>query len=391
MTQPPGDALVLICRPDGATREILRSDPDLPPPRTGMPFTDFLDASSSGKGRRFLTRVVSGQTVTCDELCFNAGGAIQLRSVAGIRVTDQLLIVAAKSESALRAVIIDTALKRVEFAAAALNLLAAGESAAPAADVDTYADYARMYNEFARLQRAYAQQNAKLTRLSAQKDFLLDTVAHDLRNPLSAISLLASGVLEDAHGRLIESEASSLQRVIETVNEMAHLIDQLLDQAREAGGTELVLSETDVARFVADRVERILPLAEASRITVQVYTDEALRPCRFDAPRMQRVVDNLLGNAIKFSPQGTCVTVKTEATQHGLKLSVTDQGPGIPADQLRKIFEPFFRATSTATQAEPGNGLGLSICRNIVDAHGGNIRAENRAEGGTAVYVELPC
>ena len=142
--------------------------------------------------------------------------------------------------------------------------------------------------------------------------------------------------------------------------------------------------------LVSSRIDLIQPLAHAKRIAVVLECDEKLPSVQFDYGRIQQVIDNLLGNALKFSPCDTRVDVHLRRTDGGLRVEVYNQGPGIPEYERNRIFEPFVKGSARPTDGEASSGLGLAICRSILDAHGGRIWAENAPLHGAVIRVFLP-
>lgn len=385
--------LALICDRNGIPQDWVRDDFGLTQPGDSpRTFIRLLDDSSHTKGLRFLSQLKGGEPVVNWELCFSVAGEPRPLSVAGLELGTETLIMAAKSSAALRAFCRELAVSKTEQSTAYLDLLTAWDATETVVDdTDVYNDFMRMYNDLTRLQRESASQNAKLQRVSSEKDRILDMAAHDLRNPLNVICLLADGLTHQVAGRLTEGEQSSLVKIKETALDMGRLINNILDTARSSPGLpELLLQTGDLHQLVRDRINLIQPLAITKDISIALICEENLPKISCDLGRIQQVIDNLLGNAIKFSPMKTRVELHLQMTPHGLLMTVCDQGPGIPEDELSTIFQPFVKGTARSTQGEPSNGLGLAICVSIVEAHGAKIWAENAPQAGAAMKVLLP-
>ncbi len=231
-----------------------------------------------------------------------------------------------------------------------------------------------------------AQQD--LERAVRARDEVLSIVAHDLRDPLNSVSLAIESLLRrplDAPAR--EAKLVSMQRA---VGAMDRLINDLLDAARiEAGRLELRHSAVDLYRLIEDVLEAHAAQARERRVTLERECSPALAPASGDKDRLGQVFSNLIGNALKFLPAGGRVRVSAELHEDGLLVSVSDNGPGIPAASLPRLFERFWQA-DPITRA--GAGLGLAIARGIVEAHGGRIWVESATDGpqrGTAVRFTL--
>lgn len=326
------------------------------------------------------------------ELCFSVAGQPSLFCVAGMETEDETVVLAARSEVALRSLCRELASCRSAQSAAYLDVLGACEdSSGVSADTEVYDDFVRMCNDFACVQRELASQNAKLKRVSAEKDRILNMAAHDLRNPLAVISLLATGLGINAGERLTVSELSSLNKITGTAKGMVRLIHDLLEYARSGPGEpELHPRPGNMVELIHSRFDLFRPLADAKRVDLRLHFEENLPSLCFDSGRIQQVVDNLLGNAIKFSPSDTEVAVHLTFTDNGLMVEVHDQGPGIPKAELTEIFQPFVKGSAHPVGGEASSGLGLAICRSILAAHGGKIWAENLPACGAAIKFYLP-
>jgi signal transduction histidine kinase len=172
---------------------------------------------------------------------------------------------------------------------------------------------------------------------------------------------------------------------------MLNLINDLLDVARiESGNLDLRPQEGDFLAFARRVAGLQAVLAERRGITVTVEDGDAPCAAVFDPARMEQVLNNLIGNAVKFSGDGTRVTVRVECAAACVRVSVADQGPGIPEGELRTIFKEFHRGTARPAAGERSTGLGLAIARRIVEAHGGTIGVESEVGKGSTFFFTLP-
>jgi signal transduction histidine kinase len=222
----------------------------------------------------------------------------------------------------------------------------------------------------------------------AQMAFLAG-VAHDLRNPLSPLRmstvLLAEAVRFDPNGN-----ASGLLRVIaRQVEQLDRMIGDLLDVSRiEAGRLELRTENVDVRQVSADVVELFRPVTPQHQLRLCCPDGPVWITC--DPLRVQQVLANLVSNGIKYSPDGGVLTVTAERDGAHAAISVRDSGPGIPADDQRRLFEPFRRTARAAESQVPGVGLGLFISRRIAEAHGGTLVVHSTQGQGATFTVRLP-
>src|SRR6185436_8584857 len=232
--------------------------------------------------------------------------------------------------------------------------------------------------------RASAEQANRL------KDQFLAIVSHELRTPLNAVlgwaDMLRRGALGD------EKRTRAIDAIYDGARRQSQLIDDLLDVARiMSGKLGLSRAPVDPHAIIRAAIELVQPASDAKRIRVSVDADSSIGTLDADGARLQQIVWNLLSNAIKFTPEGGTVHVRFRRVNDLVELAVTDSGPGITADFLPSVFEPFRQADASTTRAHGGLGLGLAIVKQLVEAHGGTVRAESNGDGCGAVFtVQLP-
>ena len=232
--------------------------------------------------------------------------------------------------------------------------------------------------------RANAEQASQL------KDQFLAVVSHELRTPLNAI-LGWADILR--RGRIREAQrAAALDSIYRSAKRQAHLIDDLLDVARiMSGKLHLEQALVDLRGVVRDALQAIQPLAAAKRLEITVDTDPELTLIHGDTSRLQQVAANLLSNAVKFTPSGGALHLRLRQLAGHVELEVTDTGEGIAADFLPCVFETFRQADGSTTRTQGGLGLGLSIVKQLVEAHRGSVRVHSEGPGRGATFtVRLP-
>jgi signal transduction histidine kinase len=233
-----------------------------------------------------------------------------------------------------------------------------------------------------------AEAEQRLKELNELKDQHLGIAAHDLRNPLSSIRGMSQMLVEMELDK--NTQTSFLQSIYRVSEQMLILVDNLLDVAViESGRFELKITEENISGLVGERIELMAKNAERKEIKLIADLQE-VTDSLFDADRMRQVVDNLLSNAIKFSPSGSVVNVACGQADRILDITVTDQGPGIPSEDLDRLFDTFEKLSAQPTGGEKSTGLGLSIVKSIVDAHGGEIEVDSEVGRGTTFIVHLP-
>ncbi len=233
------------------------------------------------------------------------------------------------------------------------------------------------------------QHEADETRARARRMEFLSGVSHDLKNPLGVIQSLATLLLDGDDGTLNEQQTDLVRRIHASTRHVITLALNLIDAARIDAG-KLVLQPTAVQ--AADLVEDALVLArsaaELKGVTLQSSVDSDVSTTYLDAVQMERVISNLVGNAIKFTPPGGMVQVAVHREPRHVVISVQDDGPGIPANALSMVFEKYRRQARGG--ATDGSGLGLFIVKAIVEAHGGTVQISSSVGVGTTVTVRLP-
>ncbi|MGC9398352.1 MAG: ATP-binding protein [Anaerolineae bacterium] len=225
----------------------------------------------------------------------------------------------------------------------------------------------------------------------ALKATFISAISHELKTPVAIIrgyaeTLQRARVREDT--QLVEE---LLGGIIEETGRLAKLVDDLLDASRlEAGGLSFTEVEAvDLREIVQRVVERYAAQTTSHELKLE-FPDDEVFTLDGDPDRLEQVVDNLVSNAIKYSPQGGRIWVKGHATSAKITLAVQDEGVGIPLDEQERIFERFYRVEGPETRGVSGTGLGLYLVRSIVEAHGGKIWVESRLGEGATFYVTLP-
>jgi signal transduction histidine kinase len=232
----------------------------------------------------------------------------------------------------------------------------------------------------------------QLSKANASKNKFLGMAAHDLRNPLASIRGLAEFLSDGTVGTLTPDQLDLVKTIHSASQSMLDLVNELLDVATiEAGELRLQLELHDLGSLLEKSVylSNIEAVKKDTRI---VFTPSALPSSALvDAAKIRQVIDNLISNAAKFSPPGSTITVEVHTSPGIRGFSVKDQGPGIPEAEKEELFKDFGRLSVKPTGGEKSSGLGLAICRKIVDAHGGMISAQNLPGLGCEFRVILPC
>lgn len=233
-------------------------------------------------------------------------------------------------------------------------------------------------------------------RLEASRRTLIAAVSHDLRTPLASVRAMVEA-LNDG----VVSDPETVSRYLRTIqNESLHLttlIDDLFELSQiDAGALKLHIEPTSMADLLSDALASMTPQAEKKHIQIESHIQGELPRVPVDAPRMQRVLYNLIQNAIRYTPDDGTVTLTLRGNREGVELTVMDTGEGIPETDLPHIFDRFYRGEAARTRdsrsavSGSGAGLGLAIARGIIEAHGGSISANSTPGQGSVFHVVLP-
>ena len=239
-------------------------------------------------------------------------------------------------------------------------------------------------------QHDLAGQNERLRELDRLKDEFIALVSHELRTPLTSIRGYTELLLDGEAGELGDDQRQFLGVVERNAHRLLHLVGDLLFLAQvEAGKLVLDVGAVDLGAVASESVEAARPQAEAKRITLTLATGPVPLVAG-DRARIGQLMDNLVSNAIKFTPEGGRVDVRVRALSKRAVFEVRDSGIGIPANEREHLFQRFYRTSTATEQAIQGTGLGLAISKAIVEAHDGRITLTSEQDVGTTFRVELP-
>jgi two-component system sensor histidine kinase KdpD len=237
------------------------------------------------------------------------------------------------------------------------------------------------------LERKVGEATARLAEMDRLKSELVALASHELRTPLTAIQgfseLLATRPFAPCEVRRV----ADIMRA--ETERLGRIVADFLDIARLERGLPLALrcAPLDPAPVIAGAVDVFRRTRTTHRL--ELHVDGTLPRIDADADALDRVLKNLISNALKYSPAGTCVRVRARPERGAVAVDVEDEGPGVPADDLPRIFEPYYRSPATA-RLDRGTGLGLAVVKSLVEAHGGSIRAERAGGRGTRMTFVIP-
>lgn len=221
------------------------------------------------------------------------------------------------------------------------------------------------------------------------RNHLLSAVSHDLRTPLASIAVTAADLLEESTEKTWPAKRRMLSTVVNESLRLCRQIENLLGYARLTSGPIVLKRQWhDLEDLVGTALSHLQ--SELGDRNVQMRIDNEFPLIWVAGDLMQQVFVNLLENAIRYAPPKSDIDIAASSTTDSIEVRVADSGPGLPPESEAKLFERFYRGDRIA-DGNRGIGLGLAICKAIVSAHGGQIRAGNRAEGGAEFIINLPC
>lgn len=243
----------------------------------------------------------------------------------------------------------------------------------------------------AQVNQELQEANRRLQELDLLKSAFVSVASHELRTPMTAIRAYVENMLDGVTGSLTEQQSHYLSRVKFNINRLTRMITDLLDLSRiEAGRVELQLESVPVAELLEDVVESLRSMTDKKSLTLEVLHCSSPPPIRADRDKVVQILTNLIGNAIKFTPSGGTIQVKTKAQESAfMYFSVSDTGCGIQPDELPRVFENFFRGESIQAEVR-GAGLGLAIVKSLVELHGGLIGVESTPGIGSHFFFTIP-
>ena len=243
-------------------------------------------------------------------------------------------------------------------------------------------------DELGQLAVLFNQMAGSLEQTERMRHELIGNVAHELRTPLTSIKGYMEGLIdgvlpaETATFETIHREADRLQRLVYDLQELSRV---------EAGAVPLELRPVSVAALISGTVERLRPQFQDKGVAVETDVSPGLPPVRADEDRPYQVLLNLVGNALQYTPSGGSVTIHAWREQDTIRVAVRDTGIGIAPEHLPRLFDRFYRGDPSRSRAGGGSGIGLTIARHLVEAHGGTISADSEGPGkGSTFRFSMP-
>jgi hypothetical protein len=236
----------------------------------------------------------------------------------------------------------------------------------------------------------YQRKNELLLQVEELKTNFLNLVTHDLKTPVARIQGLAEVLIRKANERLIDRDRETLQHIIGSTEELNRFISSILELSKvESQSLKLQIESKDINQLIERCVEGIKASARARRIKIQLQLDP-LFPVRIDAGLISKVMNNLVDNAIKYSPEESEVLIVSRETESWIEVLIQDRGIGMTPEEQQSLFTRFYRAKNNTTAEISGTGLGLYLTRYFIEAHGGSVEVESEKGKGSTFKIRLP-
>jgi signal transduction histidine kinase len=389
---PSTPGLVLLCDDQGIIQKVLHSSLKGSQTLTvGRSLAQMVEPTGLEKMLNFLVELRTQGAAFDWELNVTFAQQVTTLHVTGVTIEDGLLILGNESSQGLNRLYQET--MRTNYGL--LNTLrqtleGQGHTRHPQ-ESELYDELSRLNNELVTLQRELAKKNVELEKLNAQKNQFLGMASHDLRSPL-AVMISYSEFLLDEAGDYLQDDHMEILSVIHSYSKfMLRLVTDLLDvSAIEAGKLVLELQPVDLVDLVRRNLALNKVLAARKEIELVLEGETNLPPMNIDGHKIEQVLNNLISNALKFSHPHSRVLVQMARSGEQVLVSVSDAGPGIPPQELDRLFEPFAKTSVRSTGGEKSTGLGLMIARKVIEAHHGQIGVESTVGVGTTFYFTLP-
>jgi signal transduction histidine kinase len=381
-------AVAFLCDSQGVVRQILYDGLGTGLIAAGQSIESALDEGSCDKCRAFLDTVLSKGAAYGWEMNATVDGRVRsLRFSAN--ATGEGIFVAAGITTASIVQIYERFIHVQNSAARTVTR----PPVPPQFDDDAelYNELARLNNDLVTVQRELIKRNIELERLNEVKNEFIGVAAHDLRNPLQVIQGYSTMLLNKRFGDLTAEQQKFVATIKRNSDFMVKLITDLLHLTKiESGKLKLEPTETDLISLLQRNIELNRLLLESKQIPILFFAEDDLPTVLIDAPKIEQVLNNLIGNAGKFSAPNSTIEVRAHKNDKEILISVKDEGQGIPADEVDRLFIPFGNLSVKSTGGEQSTGLGLAIVKRIVEGHKGRIWVESEVGVGSTFTFSLP-
>jgi signal transduction histidine kinase len=389
--QSESSGVAFSCDRSGRILSVVRDDLHLA--REGRSMLEFVDRFSLEKARNFLAALVKDQVSFGWDLNVNLNGRPTSITFNGACTDSCFLVVGATSRSgAVRFVEALSAINSEQTTAlrSALKQIADQQRDSEIQEATLFDELSRLNNELVTLQRELAAKNRSLEKLNRLKDTFLGMASHDLRKPISGI-LTLTDILFDAEAPPSPQQQAYLSSIKDASRKVIRQLNDFLDIAQiESGKLHLEKSPVSLAALLSRRATSFLHAARAKQIELTTEILGDIPKLHLDPDRIEQVIDNLVENALKYTPSHGRVILRLECSSSAVILSVRDTGPGLSAEQVKILFNAFQTAGSKTTGGEKSTGLGLAIVKAILDGHNASISVQSEPTLGATFIIRFP-
>jgi two-component system, OmpR family, sensor kinase len=383
--------IVFICGTDSTILERRCDTLGLP---EAARLLDLVPSTSQEQAERFLMTVRTNKAAFNWKFELNTKEGKRLCYFAGVFDGDDVTVVGAESRAGVTQMyrdLIEINNEQTNNLRSVLKDQSLNNRQREEEDRHLYEELARVNNELATLQRELFKKNSELAKLDQQKNQFIGILAHDLRNPLSLVMGYAEFLETDLEGKLDDEKRDFLQVIQRSSEFMLGLVNDLLDlSVIETGQLQLNKTQYDIQGLVLESVSLNRPIAGKKQIQIVCSVDHDQTFINGDRLKVFQVLNNVISNAIKYSPAASVVGVTLREQPEDVEISISDQGAGIETAELSRIFDPYQRGSTRPTAGESSTGLGLAIVKRIIEGHGGQLRVESTPGKGTVFSFSLP-
>lgn len=390
-----GKGIVLICDQQGKVNDVVCNYLcEVMHIQSGDSFFSTLDSESVQKGKAFFEAVLKDKVAMKWELNICTPDTPRLMTFHGSCYHESVVIMGSFSSEEL-ALFIEEQMKIQNQQTNQLRALMKDHvdfiKKQASREKAYLEDFTVLNNELTNVQRELIKKNAQLRELNNQKNMFLGIAAHDLRTPLNAIMGFSEFLVEDLDEVMNDDQKDILTTIFDSSRYMLNLVNDLLDYSKiEMGKLDLHLKKKDIRETVGRTISLNRPLAEKNGIQIHYEDCEERCDAVVDNAKITQVMNNLLINAIRYSPRDTSIKVSIQIKDGFFWISVQDQGYGIPEEEQGKLFKPFGTTSVTSTHQEKSSGLGLAIVKKIVEGHGGKITLQSQVGKGSTFAFSIP-
>jgi signal transduction histidine kinase len=390
--------IVLECDPEGMIQKVIHNDLEISDAKlVGRMFSGLMEVTSRRPSFDFLLSIRNKRVVINVPLTIGIDTHAMALVFTGIDLESALWIIG--SESTTETIQYLNHLQQINNDQAnhirrlLKEKLSQGESSVEQSLQDQlqFNEISGLNNELVNLQRELLKRNTELARINTLKNQFLGMAAHDLRNPLAAVMAFSELLIEELSGAISDQQQKFLQLIFSSSEYMLSLIEDLLDVSKiESGLLSLNLRRLNTRVFMREVLELNRILAERKGVELIELLEDAPEYLMIDQRKMEQVLNNLIGNAIKFSSRGGKVEVEVGSLADEYFIRIKDHGTGMSASQVEGLFKPYTLMSSPGTEGERGTGLGLFIAKRVVEGHRGIILVESEPGKGSTFRVNLP-